>query len=462
LRPRRLRKSLTVNAASLMAATVATNLLGLAFWAEAAHLRPAAVVGRAAAAVAALSLLGSIGQLNLTNVFLRLVPGAGERAAGLIERGYVGVVCVALLAGVVYAATGLSAHVLTGGWLPHVLFVLTVPLLAIFVLQDSVLTSLRLTPWVPVENVLFSVAKLLLLPALVLLPTGGGIVIAWVIPAGVAVAVVSGLLFARVLPGLGGVGGVLPPRRRLLSFVAAEYISNLFSTAVFQLVPLFVLWKLGSATVAYFTLPWLIWIGVTVLLWNVSSTLVVELIGEHGDPMTLLRRAVLLRTLIVVAAALGCIVAAHPLLELAGGSRYAEHGTSLLRLIGLAIPFYAVVGSYAQLLWLEQRIWLLCVFQGLAALALLLAIALLLPRVGLDAVGWANLGVQGLSALVAGGLLLRRWRRRTLLRVGDYADPRRSGGSSPMRSRDPTEAPSGRAREQVSLERSGGSGEHGG
>src|SRR6202035_2416399 len=128
-------------------------------------------------------------------------------------------------------------------------------LLAIFALQDSVLTSLRLAPWAPVENVSFSVAKLALLPAVVPVPMGGGIAVAWVIPAGVAVAVVSALLFARVLPRLRGIGGVLPPRRRLLSFVAAEYISNLFSTAVFQLVPLFVAWKLGTATVAYFTLP---------------------------------------------------------------------------------------------------------------------------------------------------------------------------------------------------------------
>jgi O-antigen/teichoic acid export membrane protein len=373
-----------------------------------------AVVGRAAAAVAALTLLASIGQLNLTNVFLRLVPAAGERAVGLIKRGYVAVLFVALFAAVVYAATGLSDHVLTGGWVAHVLFVLTVPVLAIFVLQDSVLTSLRLATWVPVENVAFSVAKLVLLPALVLLPTGGGIVVAWVIPAAMAVVVVSGLLFARVLPRLRGISGVLPHRRRLLSFVAAEYVSNLFTVGVVQVVPLLVAWKLGTATVAYFTLPWLIWIGVTVLLWNVGSTLVVELIGEYGDPRTLLRRAGLLWAVIVFAAVLVCTAAAHPLLELAGG-RYAAHGASLLRLIGLAVPCYAVVGFYSALLWIEQRIWLLSVFQGLAAAILVLAVALLLRHVGLNAVGWVNLGVQGTSAVVAGGLLLRRWRRGTLL-----------------------------------------------
>ena len=41
-RPLRLRKSLTVNAMSLMTATIATNALGLVFWAVAAHLEPPA------------------------------------------------------------------------------------------------------------------------------------------------------------------------------------------------------------------------------------------------------------------------------------------------------------------------------------------------------------------------------------------------------------------------------------
>ena len=83
MRPPRLRRSLTFNAASLMTATVVTNGLGLAFWAEAARLRSPGRWARAAAAVAALTLLATISQLNLTNVFLRLLPtGAGSMVGG--------------------------------------------------------------------------------------------------------------------------------------------------------------------------------------------------------------------------------------------------------------------------------------------------------------------------------------------------------------------------------------------
>ncbi len=74
----RLPKSLTVNAVALMAATIGANGLGLVFWAVAAHLRPPPVVGQASAAIAALTLLAIIAQLNLTNVIVRLLPAAGQ------------------------------------------------------------------------------------------------------------------------------------------------------------------------------------------------------------------------------------------------------------------------------------------------------------------------------------------------------------------------------------------------
>ena len=93
------RKSLTVNAVSLMTATIATNALGLVFWAVAAHVQPPAAVGRAAASVAALVLLSTIAQLNLTNVFVRLLPGAGRLGITLVRGGYIAVVVVAVAIG---------------------------------------------------------------------------------------------------------------------------------------------------------------------------------------------------------------------------------------------------------------------------------------------------------------------------------------------------------------------------
>jgi O-antigen/teichoic acid export membrane protein len=409
MRALRLRPSLTTNAVSLMTATIVTNAVGLVFWAEAARLKTPAVVGRAAAAVAALTLLGTIAQLNLTNVFVRLLPGAGRLGRLLITRGYGAVLKLALLAGGAYAVSGLGSGFLAPGWTPRLLFALAVPILAIFALQDSVLTALRLTPWVPVENVSFAVAKLALLPALVLLPTGGGIVIAWVLPAAVAVLIVNGLLFTRIIPRRDADEGSLPGRRRLLSFVAGEYAGSICAVATVQLMPLIVVWRLGPAEAAYFTIPWLISMGITLMLWNVASSFVVEVASGTGHSGDLLRRSLMLWAGVALAATAVCVLAAGPVLSVAG-ARYAAHGTQLLRLIGLSVPFTAITAVYCTLVWLDQRVWALAAFQAVSGAVLLGVTLILLPHLGLVAVAWSNLIVQAATGLAAVVLIVDRLR----------------------------------------------------
>ena len=403
----RARPSLTYNAMSLITSTIATNALGLVFWTEAARLGTPQVVGRAAAAIAALTLLATISQLNLTNVFIRLLPNAGRLGRGLIARGYVAVVALSLAVGAVFVFSGLGDNVVGAGLAAQVAFVVAVPVLAVFALQDSVLTALRRAPWVAAENISFATTKLLLLPALILVPIGGGIVVSWVIPAAIAVIVISALLFRRVLRGLEQCDGTLPPRRRMMSFIAGEYTTAVCATATAQLMPLIVVWKLGPAQVAYFTVPWLISMGITLVLWNVASAFVVELANPDQRSDVLLRRTLKLWAGVVTGALIVCVFAAGPLLSVAGGS-YAAHGTELLRLIGCAAPFSAVVAIYSTLMWVDRRVWLLAAFQAVFGIALLAATLVLLPALGLVAVGWANLGVQAAAAIVTAPLIVHR------------------------------------------------------
>jgi O-antigen/teichoic acid export membrane protein len=410
------RRSLTFNAMSLMTATIATNALGLVFWTEAARIGTPEVVGHAAAAIAALTLLATISQLNLTNVFVRLLPSAGRLGRRLIARGYLAVVTLSLVVGAAYVFSGLGDGVVRGGIATKLAFVVAVPVLAVFALQDSVLTALRRAPWVAAENISFATGKLVLLPALLLLPIGGGIVISWVVPAAVAVIAVSTLLFRRVLRGLEHVDGTLPARRRLISFVAGEYVTAVWATAATQLMPLIVVWRLGPAQVAYFTLPWLISMGITMLLWNVASAFVVELAGAREHSGELLQRTLLLWAGVVSAALVVCVFAAGPLLSLSGAS-YAAHGIELLRLTGCSAPFTALVALYCMLTWVDQRVWLLAAFQAASGIALLAATLVLLPHLGLVAVGWANLGVQAVAAIATAPLTARR------MRTGLVAEP---------------------------------------
>ena len=404
----RLPKSLTVNALALMTATIGANGLGLVFWVVAAHLQPPAVVGQASALVAALTLLAMIAELNLTNVIVRLLPAAGRLGTYLVGRAYLVVVFLSLVAGLVYCVSGLGRHVVTGGWVQYAGFTVAVPVLAVFALEDSALTALRLAPAVAAENITTAIARIALLP--VLFETAMGAVWSWVLPALAAAVIVNSLLFGRALPAHGRVPGTLPPRRRLLSFVAAEYAGNICATASVQVMPLIVVWRLGPAAAAYLTLPWLIASGITLVLWNVSASFVVEAAGSHGHPGTLLRRSLLLWGGIVAAAMIVCVAGARPLIELVG-AQYIAEGVPLLRLIGLSAPFTAVIVIYGTLVWLDQRVWLLAGFQAVAGILLLVLVLALLPRLGLTAVGWAYLGTQAALAAAVAPFTVRHIRR---------------------------------------------------
>jgi len=71
---------------------------------------------------------------------------------------------------------------------------------ALFVLQDGVLTGLRRTAWVPVENAAFSVAKVGLVVLLATALPEHGVFVSWLLPVVVAVVVVGGLLFGWAIP----------------------------------------------------------------------------------------------------------------------------------------------------------------------------------------------------------------------------------------------------------------------
>src|SRR5260221_1630967 len=99
-------RDLLSNAGSLLATTGVTSLLGFAYWTVAARLLSREAVGYGAAAVSAMTLLGTIGVFGLGTVLIGELPRRSSRA---------GLVSAALL------AAGLGSLVLALG------FVLLVP-----------------------------------------------------------------------------------------------------------------------------------------------------------------------------------------------------------------------------------------------------------------------------------------------------------------------------------------------
>ena len=253
---------------------------------------------------------------------------------------------------------GIGHKYIPGGFGWRVLFVAAVILWTIFVFQDRVLTGLRATRWVPVENILFAVAKIALLPVFLAVIRCHGVFLAWTVPVIVAIGAVNWYLFRKRIPmhqATNPSSENFPETRELVSLAPVNMSPDLYPRSG-NIVALIVINRLGPAALAYYYLPSLIASGgVGVLLYNLVTSFLVE---ASTDPRKYVRTpksryerqwSFSFRVTIGVAFA--------PLILRIFGPEYAANGTTLLRMLLLSLPGIAVSAFYYSLAWLDRRVW---------------------------------------------------------------------------------------------------------
>jgi O-antigen/teichoic acid export membrane protein len=367
-------------------------------------------------------LVSGVCQLGLGPVLVRYVPATGQRTRALIVRAYALTVGLSLILGAAAAATSplwsssLSFVAHSAGWL--IGFTLATACWTVFSLQDFVMTGLQAPQWVPLENSLFSAAKLILLVVLVsALPLGGPFV-AWNAPVGLAVLGVTLLIFRRLLPARRR-----PPTassvsaRQLVRTAAGNYGASLFSIGVVYLTPVLVTNITNPTHTAYFYAAWTIIAGIQVIALNTSMSMTVEAALDEEQLANLLRRSLahVMRLLLPVVAV---VVIGAPLILSIFGHRYAHEATSLLRLLALGSVANAVVSLGLAVGRIQQRGLLLLVTQAGEFIPLTVLLLVLVPSHGIVGVGIAFLVSQ---AAVAVGLLATNLRPLLLRRrhLGD-------------------------------------------
>lgn len=399
---------LELNALALMFTTVASAGLGLVFWAVAARLYTEKQVGIGSAMISTLTLMATLAQFNLGNVYARFLPTAGRASRRFVFAGYAGVVAFGLLLGYGFLALGFGDGIFSTSadrlWFPAFIAVL-----AVFGLQDFVLIALQAAKFVPIENVIFSIVKIILLIVLANSLPHRGITVAWVIPAGIGVLIVTTLLRLRGLPharSLEAPVGSLPDRRTLGGIVIGEYLSGAIGIVVPMALPLIIVWRLGPEANAYFAMPWLIASSLNLLIWNVASALLVEAAAEPAKAPALVKRALRLTLLIGGGGGLVLLAGAPFILGLLKPT-YAAQGTDLLRAMALAVPFNAVIVAWTTLMRVHNRMILLVTQQVLSGIGILVVTLLLIPSIGVTGAGVGYLSVQATCGVV---VALPLWR----------------------------------------------------
>jgi O-antigen/teichoic acid export membrane protein len=400
------------NALALMVSSGGTAVLGIAFWTTAAHLASAQNIGRASAEIAAMTLLANLAQLSFGSIFDRFLPVAGSRTRTFVTRAYAMCTAVGLIAALVYLLAGFGHNFIPSSAAWQILFVAAVVLWTIFILQDSVLTGLRATRWVPVENILFAVAKLALLPVGLLLTTQQGLFLAWSVPVLGATGAVSFYLFKKRIPEHETSNAViedLPSAREIVVLAFAQYAQSLISVFTPSIVVLIVIQRLGPVQEARYYLPALMANGVALFLWNLNTSFLVE---SSRDPSALRQHAndTIRAALIVLLPTLGIGVALAPEVLRIFGAGYAEHGTTLLRLLLLALPGTAVTAFYSAFAWLDKRVWRLAVREVASAAIYFSVLLVFIGRFGILAIGIAALVASGLQGIFFLPISIKRYR----------------------------------------------------
>lgn len=392
-------RSLFRNAYALMAATVLTSLLGMAYWALAARLYDAETVGRAAAAISAMLLLCNASQLNLSVGLMRFLPVSAGREARLVTTSYVVAFLVGFLLsmGFLLVAGGISSELrfLTNSLLFAILFVVGVCTWTTFSLQDAVLTGLRATVWVPVENGIFGILKLILLIGFAGAFLDAGILLSWVLPMAVMLVPVNLLIFRRFIPRHREVAaaphGPPPGAGVIVRFVGGDYVGTLLSHGSTTALPLLVITLAGPQESAVFYVAWTLGVALDFIATGTASSVLVESSSRPGST-TLHRRMAARRAMLLLGPVVAAVVLlADPLLWVFG-EEYRAARWALVLLALAAVPRLFLLLRLAHLRVL-RRVGAIVRLQALACVTMLGLSATTLSM------GWGSNGVA-LSWLV--------------------------------------------------------------
>jgi O-antigen/teichoic acid export membrane protein len=400
-----LRTPLYRNGYALTFSSGATSFLGLFYWVLAARFYSPEVVGLNSALLSAMLFLSGISQLSLNGALVRFLPTAGHASRRLIAAAYLSSLAAALVSGLVFSA-GIRfwspelRFLASNPWL-FLFFIASITVWCIFSLQDSVLTGLRQAIWVPVENIAFAVAKIVLLVMLSGWLHQYGIFTSWVISVALLLLPVNGLIVRKLLPAhIRSTQDRAVPlvRQQIVKYVSGNFLGTLFYMASTTLLPVLVTVQAGTRANAYFYLPWMITTSVQLIAINMTSSYTVEASMDESKKNVYIYR-VLVRTLQMLLPIVIAVLLLSPNILLVFGQSYAVEGAGLLRLFALSTIPNSVVLLYLGRARVQNRVDRVVLVQGVSCILVLGASYFALGIFGIIGVGVVWLATQTALAI---------------------------------------------------------------
>jgi O-antigen/teichoic acid export membrane protein len=385
-----------------------SSAVGLGYWVLVARLFTPTEAGINSAALATLNMLGGIAHLNMQNALLRFVPVAGPRSTRLVTLGYTAAVISAALIGTGFAlgapwwapemvgVAGLGALV--------VFFAVGTPLMAMFDVQDNLLTGLRKAMIVPVENLVFSLLKvgLLVVAAVVAIP--GGISLSWIVATAAAVVAVNVWVFGSVLPKHAATTKQTEDVTvsAIARFAGMDYAGSIFWQAAIYGLPLLILARLDAPEAATYQIVWTMTMAIYLVATGMTQSMVAHAATDPASANEA-RRATTKRVLILTVPAVAVLtLGAHPILAIFG-EHYSSTGTGALVFAALSALPNVVTASALAAARVQRRMRVLLGVPASIAVIVIGMSWVVAPFWGLTGIGLSWLVGQ---SVVAAALLV--------------------------------------------------------
>lgn len=401
------------NAIALMISSSGSAVIGVVFWIVAARLAPTATVGRTSAEIAAMLLLATLAQLSFGSIFERFLPVAGELTLNFVKRAYLISCGLGLILATAYLALGFGRTFLPSALPWKLLFVASVVMWTVFSLQDSVLIGLRAAKWVAIENIAYGIVKLALLPVGVTIAAKEGIFLAWTAPVILTIVAISWYLFNHRIPQHQAANSStekMPSTGELLALASAQYASLLTTVFLPSVVSLIVIQHLGPIANAYYYLPAMISSSLGLFAWGIARSFLVEASTDPGQLRSHANSAIRGMVVAMVPSVLLGYIFAPLYLQLFGSS-YADHGTTLMRMLLLSNLGGAVMTFYSTFAWLDKQVWRMTIRNVAGLFVYLIVIFTLINHHGIDSIGIAALVNSALTLLIFLPMSIRRYRQ---------------------------------------------------
>jgi O-antigen/teichoic acid export membrane protein len=401
------KSTLLMNALYLMLSTFVVAVTGFVFWVVVTRTYDTAAVGLATTLLSVSGLLSLLGLAGFDTTFVRFLPGSKQKNE-FINSGFIVVTIVssilAVCLGFLLPRVSPSLTVLesSGAFISFVFFTVVT---ALNIVTNAVFLAFKQAKYIFIINTIFSMCKVVL-PLFV---AGGGAMMIFGL-AGFAqlVGLILSVLWMRRTFGY---------RFRLRLQMDALHVVRRFSLSMYgssvlnllppTLLPLIIVYHMGPSDAAYYYMAFTI-AGV---LYTIAYAAMQSVFAEGSHDEAAMRdhvaKAAKLIAILLLPASIVTAVASSIWLA-AFGQEYAKNAASLLQLFALSalpVAVYSAIGAVFKVTKNLQGV----VGMNIVYAAVILVLSyVLVPHLGLIAVGWAWIIGNTAAALMGTFFLINR------------------------------------------------------